>query len=139
METTETAAPRLRIWRAFVAALLAEVGLTIIAGAMYAAMADAGPALNVVVPPASLVLFLAAGYWSAKPIPNNAIWQGVITGVWAVGLYILLGVVAGMVSPEANVSDGFTGPYLAAHVLKVVGAAIGGWLVARKAGAQAAP
>jgi hypothetical protein len=31
-----------------------------------------------------------------------------------------------------SVTDGFTPAYLAAHVLKIVGGAIGGWLVSRK-------
>jgi hypothetical protein len=30
------------------------------------------------------------------------------------------------------VTDGFTPAYLAAHALKIVGAAIGGWLAGRK-------
>jgi hypothetical protein len=61
----ESAAPRLRWGRALVAALVAEFALVCVAIPIYATAADATALLNMVVPPASGILFLIAGYWAA--------------------------------------------------------------------------
>jgi hypothetical protein len=103
---------------------------------VYASMAqaDATALLGMIVPPASFVIFVAAGYWSAKPVrAGGAMLQGALAGVVAVVAYIALGFVASLFVAGASVADGFTPAYLAAHVLKIVGGAIGGWLVSRKA------
>jgi cation transport ATPase len=132
MATDPQAAPKLRWWRALVAALVAEFALICVAIPIYSAAANPAPILNMAIPPASALLFLPAGYWSALPIPQRGIWQGVLTGVWAVGLYLVLGLIASLFVKGASVTDGFTTAYLTAHALKIVGAAIGGWLVSRK-------
>ena len=124
----------LRWGRALLAAFLAEVALVAIAAPIYAGMGAASThALNIVIPLASFVAFLAAGYWSALPVPGRGMVQGALTGVWAVVLYIALGLVASLFVRGTGVVDGFTTPYLNAHALKVIGGAIGGWLVSRKA------
>jgi hypothetical protein len=128
----ETVAPKLRWLRALVAAVVAELALICIAIPVYSAAADPTAILNMVVPPASGLLFLIAGYWAALPIPQRGIWQGVLTGVWAVALYLALGVGA-TVAGKGNVTDGFTPAYLLAHALKIAGGAVGGWLASRKA------
>jgi hypothetical protein len=133
----ESAAPRLRWGRALVAALVAEFALVCVAIPIYATAADATALLNMVVPPASGILFLIAGYWAALPIRQRGLAQGTLTGVWAVGLYLVLGVVASLFVPGTSVTDGFTPAYLTAHVLKIVGGAIGGWLASRKAASAA--
>ena len=127
-----SAAPKLRWLRALVAAFVAELALMCIAIPVYSMAADPTAVLNLVVPPVSGLLFLVAGYWAALPIPQRGIWQGVLTGVWAVALYLALGIGATMAG-KGHVTDGFTTAYLTAHGLKIVGAAIGGWLVSRKA------
>jgi hypothetical protein len=129
------AAPRLRWGRAAIAAIVAEVVLMGIAIPIYAAMpqADATALLSLVVPPASFVVFVAAGYWSAKPVPGSGVVQGALAGLIAVVAYIALGFVASLFVAGASVTDGFTPAYLTAHALKVVGGGVGGWLVARKA------
>lgn len=139
METIETSAPRLRWLRALGAALLAELVLIVVAAPIFASLGkEAAHTLNMVIPPASFVVFIVAGWWAARPEPRNAVLTGALTGVWAVVLYIGLGLVASQFVKGTSVTDGFTTPYLIAHVLKVVGGAIGGWLVSRKAAASPA-
>jgi hypothetical protein len=132
---SDTAAPRLRWGRAAIAAILAEAVLMCIAVPVYASMAeaDATALLGMVVPPASFVIFIVAGYWSAKPVPGAALLQGALAGIVAVVAYIALGFVASLFVAGTSVTDGFTPAYLAAHVLKIAGGAIGGWVVSRKA------
>jgi len=129
----DPAEPKLRWLRALVAGLLAELVLAAISVPFFASMADPVPTLNLVIPAASALVFLFAGYWAALPIPQRGIWQGALTGAWAVGLYLALGLVASQFVKGTSVTDGFTTAYLTAHALKIVGAAIGGWLVSRKA------
>ena len=133
-DTNVHTARGLRWGRALLAALLAEVVLVAIAAPIYAGMGAASThTLNIVIPLASFVAFLLAGYWAALPVPGRGVMQGALTGVWAVVLYIGLGLVASLFVRGTSVVDGFTTPYLIAHALKVIGGAIGGWLVARKA------
>ena len=133
MATDPQAAPKLRWWRALVAALVAEFAWICVAIPIYSMAADATAVLNLVVPPASGLLFLIAGYWAALPIRQRGLLQGALTGAWAVALYLVLGVVASLFVAGTSVTDGFTPAYLTAHALKIVGGAIGGWLVSRKA------
>lgn len=129
---SDSAAPKLRWWRALLAAFVAEIALMCIAIPVYATSADPTPLLNLVVPPASGLIFIFAGYWSALPVPQRGILQGALTGAWAVALYLALGVVASLFVKGTSVTDGFTAAYLTAHALKIVGGAIGGWWVSRK-------
>ena len=96
------------------------------------------PVLNMLIPPASFVAFVAAGWWSAKPVPAVGTMQGALAGIIAIGLYVLLAIAALIWEPGAKLSDSLTVPYLIAHVLKIAGGAVGGWLVARKVAAPAA-
>ena len=130
---SETAAPRLRWWRALVAALVAELALILVAIPIYSMAANATALLNMVIPPASGLLFLIAGYWSALPIRRRGVAQGALTGAWAVALYLALGVIASLFVPGTSVTQAFTPAYLTAHALKIIGGAIGGWLASRKA------
>jgi hypothetical protein len=124
--------PRLRWGRAAIAAIVAEAVLMCVAVPVYAASANPTPLLNLVIPPASGVIFFAAGYWSALPIPRRGIPQGMLTGIWAVALYLALGLLTSLFVAGTSVTDGFTTAYVAAHGLKVIGATMGGWRVLRK-------
>src|SRR5690242_3708166 len=121
----ELVAPKLRWLRAVLAAFVAEVVLIGIAIPIYARSAEPTPILNLVIPPASGLVFILAGYWSARPIPRRGIWQGALTGAWAVALYLGLGLVTSLFVAGRSVTDGFTTAYLTAHALNIVGGAIG--------------
>lgn len=131
----DSAARGLRWWRALAAAIVGEVVLILVAIPIYSAMpqAEAMQVLNLVVPPASFVVFVGAGHWSARPVPGNAVAQGALAGLIAVAAYVALGFVASLFVKGTSVTDGFTPAYLAAHALKITGGAIGGWWVSRKA------
>jgi hypothetical protein len=137
MDYSEAASPRLRWLRAMVGGFLAELALIVVAGAIYGTTADATATMNVVVPPASFLVFIPAGYWSARPVPGIAVMQGALAGLIAVALYIGLGFVASLFVKGASVTDGFTPAYLVAHGLKIAGGGLGGWLLARKAATPA--
>nr|WP_166174895.1 hypothetical protein [Altererythrobacter segetis] len=131
----DSAARGLRWGRALIAAVLGEVVLILVAIPFYGWM-DLGHAaslLSLIVPPASFVVFVGAGYWSAKPTPGSALLQGALTGLIAVAAYVLIGLVASLFVAGTSVAAGFTPAYLTAHALKIVGGAVGGWLVSRKA------
>jgi putative membrane protein (TIGR04086 family) len=130
----EFVAPKLRWLRALLAAFVAEVVLIVVAIPIYAMSDEPTPILNLVIPPASGLVFIFAGYWSALPIPRRGIGQGALTGAWAVALYVGLGLVASLFVKGTSVTDGFTPAYLTAHALKVIGGAIGGWLARRRVG-----
>jgi hypothetical protein len=130
----EAKAPRLRWGRALIAALVAEVALMVVAGVIYGIQADPTHLLNLVTPPAAFIVFIPAGYWTAKRVlPGTELINGATPGLWGVVLYILLGVVASQFAAGTSVTDGFTPAYLAAHGLKIVGGVLGGWLAARRA------
>ena len=132
MATLNRDAPRLRWLRALVAAVVAEVVLACVAAPIFYKMGtNATHTLNLLVPPASFVVFVLAGWWAARPEPRNAVLTGALAGVWAVVLYIGLGFVASQFARGTSVTDGFTTAYLLAHVLKILGGALGGWLVSR--------
>jgi len=132
--TTDATGARLRWGRALLAAFVAELALIAVAAPIYAGMGSASTdTLDIVIPAASFVAFLVAGYWSALPVASRGAVQGAVTGVWAIVLYIGLGLIATLFVNGTNVADGFTTAYLIAHALKVIGGAIGGWLAARKA------
>lgn len=132
MASHPDSAPRLRWLRALLAAFVAEVVLVLIAIPVYYETADPMPFLNMLIPPASGVVFLIAGYWSARPVARRGAWQGALTGAWAVALYLALGLAAGLFVKGASVTQGFTPAYLTAHALKIVCGAIGGWLAVRR-------
>ena len=132
MASTQYSAPGLRWLRALLAAFVAEVMLICVAIPVYAATSDPTPILNVMIPPVSALVFLVAGYWSALPVPRRAIWQGALTGAWAVALYLALGLGASLFVKDASVTDGLTAAYLLAHALKIIGGSLGGWVVSRK-------
>lgn len=131
----DNAAPRLRWGRALIAAILGEVVLMLIAVPVYASMelGDATSLLSLIVPPASFIVFVGAGYWSAKRTPSSALLQGALAGVVAVIAYIALGLIASLFVAGTSVTAGFTPAYLTAHALKIIGGTVGGWLVSRKA------
>lgn len=137
MDTVD-AAPRLRWLRAFVAGFLAELVLLVISAGVYMTTPDPLSILTLIIPPVTLPAFIAAGYWSAKPVPSAAVLQGALAGLIAVGIYAVLLIVEWLFVPNSDFSASLSTSYLIAHVLKIVGGAIGGWLLSRKAAQPAA-
>lgn len=129
----EVRGPALRWGRALIAALVAELVLIVIAACLYTVQSDPTHQLNLVTPPAAFIVFIPAGYWTAKPaLPGTELINGATPGLWGIVLYILLGVVASQFVAGTSVTDGFTPAYLLAHALKIVGGLIGGWLASRR-------
>jgi hypothetical protein len=123
----------LRWWRILAGGLLIELGLMVVSVASYAMgrMDD----LEAVVPPLTLPIAFLAGWWvarrAARPIVNAA-----LAGAIAIPLYVALVVFAMVAAPPeaADTSTMLSPAYLATHVIKILGAAAGGWLVARRRG-----
>ncbi|MEO6388638.1 MAG: hypothetical protein ABIT16_01815 [Croceibacterium sp.] len=131
--TTEGQMDGIRYGRALLGAVIVEVLLGVVAVPILYLSANPAPALNLAIPPASFVLAMLVVTWlfarSGRPVAN-----GVATGLMSIMLYVVLGAVAYLVAPEqANLSQSLSLPYLAAHVLKVLGGGFGGYLIARKA------
>ena len=123
----------IRWGRALLAALIVEVLLSVVGGTLALLTPDPATTLNLVVPPASFLLTLLVVVWlfrrAEKPVAN-----GVATGFMCLLLYAVLMFAAYQLAPEqADFSQSLSLPYLASHTLKIVGGAVGGWLIARKA------
>ena len=135
----EPAAPKLRWLRALVAAFVAELGLILVAIPIFAVAADPTPIVNLVIPPAS--------FWCSCSPATGRLCRCRSSGIGArradgrVGGRALSGARRSspslFVDKEPASPTGLTPAYLTAHALKIVGAALGGWLVSRKA--RAAP
>jgi hypothetical protein len=122
--------PGIRWWRAIGGGLLLELALILVAVpfGMMGRMAD----LQILLPPATLVIAFLIGLWvarrAARPLLNAAIAGGI-----AIPLYLAIVVVALIVAPDkADTRAAFSASYLLTHLFKVLGAAAGGWFVARQ-------
>ncbi len=122
----------IRWGRAILGAILIELLLALAAVPVFMLAPDPGPALNMLVPPASFVAALLAGIWAAGP-SARPIATGIAAGAIAVLFYILLGAGAYFLAPEQMDLSQSTGlPYLASHALKILGAGAGGYWVQRR-------
>ena len=127
-----SAAPRLRLWRALVAAIVAEVVLGVFAAVAFGNPAPTSGAIDIVVPIAAFVVFIPAGWWTARPaLPGTHVINGALPGLWGVVLYIVLTLVAANFVAEADFAATLRPAYLIAHALKIAGGLIGGWLASR--------
>lgn len=123
----------IRWGRALLAAFIVEVLLAVVGTPLALLTPDPATTLNLVVPPASFLFALLVVMWlfrrSDRPVAN-----GVVTGVMCLALYVVLVFAAYQLAPEqTDFSQSLSLPYLASHALKIVGGAVGGWLIARKA------
>ena len=126
----------IRWGRAFLAAIIVEIVLTVIAAPVALISAAPAAALSLLVPPASFLITLLVVVWlfcnSERPIAN-----GLVTGLISLAIYVVLAFAASQVDPEqANLSQALGLPYLASHLLKIAGGVAGGWWVGwQRAGA----
>jgi hypothetical protein len=121
----------IRWGRTLVAAIAVEVVLIVATVCIYATVAAPEPLLDIVIPPAALILFVPAGQWVARG-SSAPILNGFVAGLWGIVLYVALTLIAQGAVADFDLESSVRPAYLLAHGLKVVGGAIGGWLVARK-------
>ena len=94
-------------------------------------MAGSGDdAVNVVAMAGSFLLFVPVAWWLGRSLPRPIL-HGVLMGVVATAIYLVLQMLATMFAPEPPVVPWF---YYVGHALKLAGGALGGWLAARSAG-----
>jgi hypothetical protein len=124
----------IRWGRALIAAIVVEILLIIPTIALFATLGETGaqPVLDLVIPPAALVLFIPAGMWVARGT-SAPVLNGFVAGLWGIVLYIALTLAMQGAVADFDFESSVRPAYLLAHGLKVVGGVIGGWLVARKA------
>jgi hypothetical protein len=129
----EAAAPRIRWGRGLIAAVVVEIVLIIVTIALFATLGETGakPVLDMVIPPAALILFIPAGQWVARG-SSAPILNGFVAGLWGIALYVALTLIMRGAVADFDFESSVRPAYLLAHGLKVVGGVIGGWLVARK-------
>ena len=121
------------LWvRSFIASFLAEIVLGVVTVALFATLANPNPALDILIPILALVLFIPAGKWAAKPAPGRAIFNGALTGIWGIVMYLVLTLYMRGAVADFDFESSLRPAYMLAHGLKVVGGAIGGWLLLRK-------
>jgi putative membrane protein (TIGR04086 family) len=118
-------ATRPKLWQIVLTGLLAEILLALVA-LPFLMLPDRGAELLPwVIPPASVIVMLAAAYWYARRFSSHFVLLGTLVGAFAALAYIA--VTWGKPLPAA---------YEATHVLKVIGGALGG-LLARQLRARA--
>jgi len=128
---------KIRWWRVLLGGFLIELALMVVAVALFATLANPASALNLAVPPATLLVAAPIAAWAARGTPRPVL-AGTLTGVAALVLYGLM-TGAGYLASPGNIDLGqvFGPAYLSSHVLKLAGGAIGGWWVARRRTAAA--
>jgi hypothetical protein len=131
----EVAVPRLRWGRPLIAAIAVEIVLIAATVALYGSLGEAGaePVLDLVIPPAALILFVPAGYWCGRGT-TAPVFNGFVAGLWGIGLYVALTLIMQGAVADFDLESSMRPAYLLAHGLKAVGGVIGGWLVLRRAG-----
>jgi multisubunit Na+/H+ antiporter MnhB subunit len=121
------------LWgRTFVASLAMELVLGIVTVALFNLQDNPNATLDIVIPILALVLFIPAGKWAAKPAPGRAILNGALAGFWGIVMYVLLTLYMRGAVADFDFESSLRPAYMLAHALKVVGGAIGGWLLIRK-------
>ena len=89
--------------------------------------------LEIVVPPATLAIAFGLGAWTARRAGGRHLLHGALAGVAAVLFYLLLFAGSLLFAPgQADLEASLSPAYLASHLFKVLGAAAGGWWIARR-------
>jgi hypothetical protein len=132
MPTSLDAAPpaRIRWGRVLFGGFLIELVLALITVPFFAL--GRTEVLPNFVLPATAIAAVVAGMWVARRV-ERPILHGALTGLAAILLYVLIAVVATLAAPDqADFTTALSPMYLGSHVLKVLGAMAGAWLVARQ-------
>ena len=130
--TTQAEAPPLagiRWWRVLAGGFLIELVLTIVSVPFFATGREAD--LMTVVPPATLVVAALFGAWTARRTARPLL-HGALAGLAAFAIYLVLILGNVLFAPQhPDFTAALSLPYLASHVFKVLGGALGGWWVGR--------
>jgi hypothetical protein len=119
-----------RWWRVLGGGLLIELALVVVAVPFFAT-GQAG-ALSMVIVPATLVVAALGGAWTARGTAPPLV-HGSLAGLAAVALYVALALVGTLAAPaQADLTTALSPAYLASHLCKVLGGALGGWWMARR-------
>ena len=116
----------LRWGRILLGGLLAEM-LLVLAVIPIQATGGSEQALTVVAVGGSFVALLLVAWWLCRSV-SSPVLHGVLMGVVAAALYLGLQLIATAFAPEP---PEIPAVYYVAHVLKLAGGALGGWLAAR--------
>ena len=123
-----TATSSLRWGRIVLGGFLPELALIIAVIPMRMA-GSSDNAVNVVAMAGSFLLFVPVAWWLGRSL-RRPILHGLLMGVVATAIYLVLQVLATMFAPEPPVVPWF---YYVGHALKLAGGAVGGWLAGRPA------
>jgi hypothetical protein len=128
-----TTASSLRWGRIVLGGVLPELALILAVIPMRMA-GTSDNAVNVVAVAGSFLVFVPFAWWLGRSLPRPIL-HGVLMGVVATAIYLMLQVLATMFAPEPPVIPWF---YYVGHALKLAGGAVGGWLAGRSAAAAGA-
>ena len=133
MTTPSDLAPGIRWWRVLGGGLLIELALIVVAVPFFAS--GRPEAVAMVIVPATLVVAALCGAWAARGTVEPLL-NGTLAGFAAIGIYVAIAAAGMLAAPEqADLSAALSPAYLGSHLCKVLGAALGGWWVARRSGA----
>ena len=130
MTSSSDPAPGIRLWRVLGGGLLIELLLVVVAVPFFAT--GHADALSIVIVPATLLVAIPCGAWAARgtgaPLLNST-----LAGVAAFAIYAAIALAGVLAAPDqADLTTALSPAYLGSHVCKVLGAALGGWWIARR-------
>ena len=125
--------PGVRWGRVIVGGLLIELGLAVITVPFFAS--GRPEAVAMVIVPATLLVAALGGAWAARGTAAPFL-HGTLAGLAALGFYVAMALVGMLAAPgQADFATALSPAYLGSHLCKVLGAALGGWWVGRRASA----
>jgi len=124
----------LRWGRIVLGGILAELLLMIAVVVVRAAGGGEDAVTNTAVV-GSFVAFVPVAWWLGRRLPQPLL-HGVLMGAFAAVVYTVLFFVGRMFNPTVPAMPLL---YYVAHVMKLAGGAVGGWLVQRSAGIAGSP
>ena len=124
-------AERIRWLRILLIGIAAEVALSIVV--IPFALLGGQKLLDIVIEPATLIVYVPFGLWVARPLHGRCVLHGILMGAVAVLFYNALNFGASSLpgAPALDLTKIFSPLYLLSHALKLVGGGIGGWLASR--------
>ena len=124
-------APGIRWWRVLGGGLLIELALIVVAVPFFAT--GRPEVVAAVIVPATFVVAVLVGAWVARGTAAPLL-NGTLAGIAAFALYGAIALIGMLAAPEqADMTAVLSPAYLGSHACKVLGGAIGGWWVARRA------